>query len=52
MKYAKSGEINIVMGNWNPKVGEQQEYPVSGKFALGDRNDRGQRLVEVSGHQN
>ena len=46
MKYAKSGEINIVMGDWNAKVGEQQEYPVSGKFGLGDRNDRGQRLVE------
>ena len=46
MKYAKSGEINIVMGDWNVKVGEQQEYPVSGKFGLGDRNDRGQRLVE------
>ena len=46
MKYAKSGEINIVMGDLNAKVGEQQEYPVSGKFGLGDRNDRGQRLVE------
>ena len=46
MKYAKSVEINIVMGDWNAKVGEQQEYPVSGKFGLGDRNDREQRLVE------
>ena len=34
------------MGDWNAKVGEQREYPVSGKFGLGDRNDRGQRLVE------
>jgi hypothetical protein len=46
MKYTKSGEINIVMGDWNAKVGEQQEYPVTGKFGLGDRNDRGQRLVD------
>lgn len=46
MKYTKSGEINIVMGDWNAKVGEQQEYPVTGKFGLGHRNDRGQRLVD------
>ena len=45
MEYAKSGEISILMGDWNAKVGEQLEHPVTGKFGLGNRNDRGQRLV-------
>ena len=46
MEYTKTGEINIVMGDWNAKVGDHPEYPVSGKNGLGKRNDRGQRLVE------
>ena len=46
MEYAKLGEISILMGGWNAKVGEQLEHPVTGKFGLGNRNDRGQRLVD------
>ena len=46
MKYVKSGEIVIALGDWNAKVGQEPEYPVTGKFGLGNRNDRGQRLVE------
>ena len=42
----KSGEISILIGDWNAKVGEQLEHPVTGKFGLGNRNDRGQRLVD------
>ena len=41
MKHINSGEINIVMGNWNTKVGNQHEYPVTGSFGLGERNDHG-----------
>ena len=46
MEYAKSGEISILVGDWNAKVGEQLEHPVTGKFGLANRNDRGQRLVD------
>ena len=46
MEYAKSGEINILMGDWNGKVGYQPEYPITGKFSLGERNERGQNLVD------
>ena len=45
MKHTKSGEINIVMGDWNAKVGNQHDYPVTGGFGLGERNERGEKLV-------
>ena len=47
VKYVKSGEINIMLGVWNAKVGQELEYPVTGKHDLGNRNDRGQRLVDL-----
>ena len=43
MKYIKSGEINIMLGDWNAKRGQELEYPVTGKYGLGNRKDRGQR---------
>ena len=36
--YAKSREINNVMGDWNAEVGEEHAHPITG-------NDRGQRLA-------
>ena len=42
MKHTKSGEINLVMGDWNANVGNQHEYPVTGGFGLEERNARGQ----------
>lgn len=35
-----------MMGNWNAVVGEGKENPLVGKFGLGKRNRRGQRLVD------
>ena len=46
MEYAKSGDISVLMGDWNAKVGGQLEHPVTGKFGFGNRNCRGQRLVD------
>ena len=34
------------MGNCNAVVGEGKEDRVVGKFGLGKRNDRGERLIE------
>ena len=45
MKHTKSGEINIVMGASNTKVGNQHEYPVTGGFGLGERNELGDKFV-------
>ena len=45
MQYTKSGEINIVMRDWNAIVGKQHEDPVTGGFGLGERNGRGKKLV-------
>ena len=36
------------MGDWNAVVGEEQVQDVVGKFGLGQRNDRGDRLIEFS----
>ena len=44
--YVKSGEVNIILGDWNAKVGHEQEYPVTGRYGLGARNDRGAMLME------
>jgi len=46
MKGCKSQEITIVMGDWNAKIGEGQENDVVGRFGLGQRNDRGDRMAD------
>ena len=45
MKHAKSGEVDVLMGDWNAKIGNQHQYPVTGRFGLGERNDRGTELA-------
>ena len=45
MSYTKSGEIVIIMGDWNAKVGSQYEYPVTGKHGLGKRKLYGAKLI-------
>lgn len=46
MKYAKKDEVNILMGDLSAKVGNDPEYPTAGKYGLGERNERGGRLIE------
>ena len=38
--------LNIIIGDWNAKVGSQKTPGVTGKFGLGVQNDTGQRLIE------
>ena len=42
----KSREMAIVMGDLNAKIGRGMVESIVGKFGLGDRNDRGDRLVQ------
>ena len=39
-------DVLFIMGDWNAKVGSQETPGVTGKFALGMRNEAGQRLIE------
>lgn len=51
MKYVKSDEFLIVMGDFNAKVGASTKGDVVGKHGLGTRNDRGDRLIEFCEEQ-
>ena len=39
-------DVLFIIGDWNAKVGGQETPGVTGKFALGLRNEAGQRLIE------
>ena len=36
----------IIIGDWNTKVGNQETLRLKGKFGLGVQNEAGQRLIE------
>ncbi|XP_042868920.1 craniofacial development protein 2-like [Penaeus japonicus] len=42
----RSNEITIIMGDWNAKVGSEREGKIVGPHGLGERNDRGDKLVD------
>lgn len=46
LQHVKSGEINILMGDFNAKVGNEAYETTTGKFGLGTRNERGTKLLE------
>ena len=47
-------DVLSIIGEWNAKIGSQETPGVTGKFALGMRNEAGQRLIvlprECTGH--
>ena len=45
MKHARSAEVDVLMGDLNAKIGNQHQYPVTGRFGLGEWNDRGTELA-------
>ena len=45
-KNCKSGEMLLVMGDWNAKIGCSVEQPMVGGCGLGSRNERGDLLVD------
>ena len=46
LKYVKSDEMLMIMGDWNAKVGREKIQGVTGGFGLGEMNERGKRLIE------
>ena len=46
LQNVKSDEITIVMGDLKAKIGEGSHGDVVGRFGLGERNERGDRLVQ------
>lgn len=40
------GDILYILGDWNAKVGKQPTQSVTGEFGLGERNDRGEYLID------
>ena len=46
IKQIKSNEILCVMGDMNAKVGSSAKRNIVGKFVLGERNERGERLIQ------
>lgn len=46
LRSLKKHEINIVMGDFNAKVGQGKVEGYVGDYGLGERNDRGDRLVQ------
>ena len=45
------GDILIVMGDFNAKVGQQSMPPMVGKHTLGIMNEAGEKLVDFSAAQ-
>ena len=39
-------DVLFIIGDWNAKIGNQEIPAVTGKFALGMRNEAGKRLIE------
>lgn len=46
LKTTKKNDINIIMGDFNAKIGKGSVLDIVGNFGLGERNERGDRLVE------
>lgn len=46
IKLTKRQDVTIIMGDFNAKVGEEEAADCVGRYGLGERNDRGDRLIE------
>ena len=46
IKYVKSDEIMCILGDLNAKVGDEKYQNIVGMHGLGQRNERGERLIQ------
>ena len=46
MKKSQKKDVTVIMGDFNAKVGRQQDSKVKGRFGLGGRNNAGGKLVD------
>jgi len=46
INFTNGKENLIIMGDWNAIVGENSDGKEVGKYGLGTRNEKGDRLVE------
>ncbi len=51
MDRVKGTDYLVIMGDWNAVVGEGQEQRALGKYGLGTRNERGDKLIEFCKRQ-
>ncbi|XP_072392530.1 uncharacterized protein [Diabrotica undecimpunctata] len=52
MKLTKKEDINIVLGDFNAKIGRGKFQNIVGEYGLGERNKRGERLLEFCQQHN
>ena len=47
LKEVKSTDVLFIIGDFNAKIGDEKYEDIVGKFGLGDRNLRGERLLHI-----
>lgn len=51
-KATKNNEVNIILGDFNAKIGSGRVLDIVGEYGLGNRNERGDRLVQFCQEEN
>ena len=52
VKQLKKHEVNLIIGDFNAKVGQGRVLDIVGEHGLGSRNERGDRLIEFCQEEN
>ena len=52
IKSVKSDDVLCVMGDLNAKVGDKKVTNITGNYGLGDKNERGERLIQFCEQNN
>ena len=52
LKSIKTQDVTIIMGDFNAKVGDEKVEECTGGYGLGNRNERGDRLIEFCQNNN